>query len=106
MKGLTVTYRCDDAAWGMPVIGALLLVGGLYVGGGIVLGVQTKGAKVELSAHPHHRHWQTGWRCTGWSTTGWRRCREAGGVGVAGVVTAAAGKSGSWTKAPQGRAAA
>jgi hypothetical protein len=36
----------------------LLLVGGLYIGGGMALGVQTTGSKAELSAHPHYKLWQ------------------------------------------------
>eukprot|EP01052_Picozoa_sp_SAG31_P027348 SAG31_NODE_2553_length_5503_cov_24.613064_5_plen_237_part_00 len=57
-KGLTVTYRCGDVAWGMPTVGLLLIAMGLYVGAGVAFGMKTTGGKLGLAAHPHYGHWQ------------------------------------------------
>eukprot|EP01048_Picozoa_sp_COSAG05_P017074 COSAG05_NODE_2280_length_3290_cov_13.660608_3_plen_344_part_00 len=56
-KGLTVTYRCGAASWGIAFLGALALVGGSYIGIGVAIGVKTTGASPALAVHPHFRQW-------------------------------------------------
>ena len=49
---------CDPgSAWGLAVLGLLVVGGGSYVGGGIALGRRVGGSSAGLQAHPHWHRW-------------------------------------------------
>lgn len=55
-----VTITICGAQWGWTVIGILVLGGGAYVGGGILLGGRAgrgSGKAAHMSAHPHFEQW-------------------------------------------------
>ena len=56
-----VTITICGVQWGWTVLGVLVLGGGAYVGGGVMLGGRAgrgSGKGADLTAHPHFEQWE------------------------------------------------
>ena len=59
-RSYAVTITICGAAWGWMTVGVVLIGGGAYVAGGVMLGGRTGrhgGGGSALAAHPHHEQW-------------------------------------------------
>ncbi len=84
-----VTITICGAQWGWAVVGTLVLGGGAYVGGGMLLGGRAgrgSGNSADLTAHPHFEQWMQVW---GLFSDGARFCQ--GQLGVRGQAAAGGG---------------